>query len=264
MFVPALALALPAAAWPAALGECIARDARRLAPRSLAQLLGQRERLVLDEAQRLDPALSQALAADLSAGALADGTLAALQAETDTPLHLLRQIRVGEGVLRLGALYRVPADLSDPVVTAGPPAFVPGLTSQYYAFVQANLSKLPVVLADPQALKLTRAELPAYWRRVHAESRAQADLLRQGMLRAGRVIDHRTLDYRSPVFAVAQISYSRAVTAVAATWLAVWRESRADLTRQPAPRLVRPADRGRVTDPVPPPSDERPRIERMR
>lgn len=262
--MPALALAPPAAAWPAALGECIARDARRLVPRSLAQLLGQRERLVLDEAQRLSPALVQALALDLGNGVLEDATLAALQAETDAPLRLLRQIHVGEGVLRLGALYRVPADLSDPALTAGPPAFVPGLTREYYAFVQANLGKLPVVLADPAALNLGRAQLPAYWRRLHAESRAQADLLRRGLVRGGRVVDHRTLDYRSPVFAVAQISYSRAVTAVAATWLAVWRESRADLTRQPAPRNVRPVDRGRVTDPVPPPRDERPRTERMR
>ena len=56
------------------------------------------------------------------------------------------------------------------------------------------------------------------------------------------MVDHRTLDYRSPVFGVASLSYSRAVTAIAATWLAVWREARGDLTRIPSPATVTPSD----------------------
>jgi hypothetical protein len=56
------------------------------------------------------------------------------------------------------------------------------------------------------------------------------------------VVDHRTIDYRSPVFGVASLSYSRAVTAIAATWLALWRDSRGDLTRIRQPTMVRAHD----------------------
>jgi hypothetical protein len=41
---------------------------------------------------------------------------------------------------------------------------------------------------------------------------------------------------------VASLSYSRAVTAIAATWLALWRESRGDLTRIRMPLVVRAHD----------------------
>ena len=49
----------------------------------------------------------------------------------------------------------------------------------------------------------------------------------------GRVVDHRRLDYRSPAWAVSSLAYSRAVTAVAASWLAVWREAHGDTTHTP-------------------------------
>jgi hypothetical protein len=235
---------LPAHAWPASLVERIARDARRLVPRTLAQLLGERETLVMEEMRRFPPSLAQALAADLSEGLLRPATLGALARHGAEPLRLLQEQRLSDGVVRLGALRRIPADLADPIVTAGPPGFPAGLAREYYAFIEASLAKMPVTLHDPAALELRRADLPAYWSRVHADSRAQAAVLRAEMVRGGRVVDHRALDFRSPVFAVAQISWSRAVTAVAATWLATWREARGDLTRRPAPRRVEPDDRG--------------------
>ena len=44
------------------------------------------------------------------------------------------------------------------------------------------------------------------------------------------------------MFGVASLSYSRAVTAIAATWLAVWRDVRGDVTRTPRPETVAPSD----------------------
>jgi len=44
------------------------------------------------------------------------------------------------------------------------------------------------------------------------------------------------------VFGVASLSYSRAVNAVAATWLAVWRDVRGDVTRMVTPTPVKPRD----------------------
>jgi hypothetical protein len=41
---------------------------------------------------------------------------------------------------------------------------------------------------------------------------------------------------------VGSLAYSRAVTAIAATWLAVWRDAQGDVTRMAAPRQVHPQE----------------------
>jgi hypothetical protein len=235
-----LAHAAEAAAWPANLMECLNRDARKLLPKSLSRLLARREAQILDEVRRFPPRLGQALAEDLTAGRLQPDTLAALDAETAEVVKLLKEQRVSEGLVRLGALLRVPADVADPVLTAGPEGYPPGVTREYYAFLESSLDKIPVVLSDPPALKLSRAQLPTYWQDVLGESRGQSPVIRIEMFNNGRVVDHKSLDYRSPVFGVASLSYSRAVTAIAATWLAVWREARGDMTRMREPRTVAP------------------------
>jgi len=243
--VAALALMLaprPAACWPAALVESLARDARRLVPRTLAQLMADHEKQIFEAARAMPPEVGQALVLDLNAGTLRPGTVSVLEGQAAEALDLFRQRRVGDGVVRLGALLRVPADLSDPVLTGGPEGYPAGLTREYYAFVAESLDKIPVVLDDPPALKLDRRQLPRYWNGLLERSRGQAGVLRTELFRGGRVVDHRTLDYRSPVFGVASLSYSRAVTAIAATWLAVWREARGDLTRTPSPMAIRPSD----------------------
>ena len=67
-----------ASAWPAALTERIARDARRLVPRSLGMLMSEREKEIFEAAQRLPPELTQAVAADLVRGELQPSTIALL------------------------------------------------------------------------------------------------------------------------------------------------------------------------------------------
>jgi hypothetical protein len=248
-----LAWPLPALAWTATLQECLLRDARRLIPRTLARLMNEREPQILEELRRFPQPLGHSLATDLSTGSLRPATLAALESHTAEALLLFKQQRVSEGVVRLAATLRIPADLSDPVLTAGAQGYPSGVTREYYAFVEASLDKLPVVLADASALELRRSDLPGYWNGLLRDSRRQSPLIRSELFKRGRVVDHRSVDYRSPVFGVAQISYSRAVTAIAATWLAVWREARGDLTRQPEPRVVVPRDAPPLATAVPPP-----------
>ena len=239
-----VALALPRAgqSWPASLVESLARDARRLVPRTLAQLMADREKEIFAAARAMPPELGQALVTDLNSGTLRPATVAALEGQAAEALEMFRERRVTEGIVRLGALLRVPADLSDPVLTGGEEGYPAGVTREYYAFVSESLDKIPVVLDDPPALKLQRRELPRYWNGLLGRSRGQADVIRAELFRGGRLVDHRTLDYRSPVFGVASLSYSRAVTAIAATWLAVWREARGDVTRTPSPLSVHPRD----------------------
>ena len=236
-------MAASVAAWTGPLMESLARDARRLLPRSLARLMAERELQVLEEARRFPPSLSQAMAVDLTAGELRAETISAFESEGNAAVDLLRQQRLSDGLARLGGMLRSPADLADPVLAAGPEGYPPGVAREYYAFVETNLVKIPVVLDDQAALKLEPRELPAYWRGLLDRSRLQAPVIRTGLFRNGRVVDHRTIDFRSPVFGVASISYSRAVTGIAATWLALWRQAHGDTTRLPAPREVRPEDR---------------------
>ncbi len=247
-------LAPRAQAWPAALMEALNRDARRLVPRSLSRLLAEREPQVIEELRRFPPDIGQALARDLSSGRLSGETLADLDAQTARVVELLRTQRVSEGLVRLGGLMRIPADLADPVLSSGPEGYPSGVAVEYYAFVSASLGKIPVVLDDPPALELARKDLPAFWQRLVDRSRAQSAVIGDELFKNGRALDHRRIDFRSPVFGVASLSYSRAVTAIAATWLAVWREARGDTTRRPKPRQVAPRD---DAPPAPPP-DPRP------
>jgi len=230
----------PGLAWPAETMAALSRDARKLLPRSLSRLLGERESFVLDETRRFPPDLSRALAQDLPSGQLRPETLQALTAHTDAAFRLLKDGQVTEGLARLGGLLRIPADLSDPVLSVGPEGWPPGLTREYYALFSANLAKMPVVLDDRAALELTRKQLPALWQSLVERSRAQVPVMREALFVNGRVVDHRRLDYRSPAWAVASLAYSRAVTGTAATWLAVWREANGDTTRMPAAREVVP------------------------
>ena len=226
-------LAGSASAWPFDLMHLLGRDARRMVPRSLARLLFEREDQILERLRRFPPELAQPLAADMNAGGLSRETLQTLDAEASAIVELLTTKRVHEGLIRLGTLLRVPADLADPALASGRRAYPPGVVREYYAFIGSNLDKIPVVLEDEGSLELKRAELPGYWQLVATRSHEQAPVIRDGLFKNGRLVDHRTLDFRSPVFGVGSISYSRAVTAIAATWMAIWREAGGDPTRTP-------------------------------
>jgi hypothetical protein len=252
LLLAGLAVAVPAGsarAWPASLIPALTRDALKVVPRSLGRLLLERQDKILDEAQRFPPELDQALSADLASGTLSAESQAALDAYVGQALELIKKRRVSEGLVRLGATLRIAATFSDPILTGGgPDGYPPGVTREYYAFVEANLSKIPVVLEDPKALDLPRKQLGSYWQSLMDSSRSQAPVIR-GELFPGRLVDHRSLDWRSPIFSAASLSYSRTVTAIAATWMAQWREVRGDVTRQPQPKLITPHDA--ATEPVP-------------
>jgi hypothetical protein len=240
----ALLAAAPTAAgaWPAETVVAMTRDARRLLPRSLNRLLGERESQVKDELARFPPQLAQRVFADLPSGRLSPPTLDALQAEVARVAAMLHEGRMSEGLPRLGALARIPADLSDPMLTVGPEGWPPGLAREYYALFAANLSRMPVVLEDRAVLETSRPQLPALWQSVLDRSRAQAPTVRAEMFRGGRVVSASRLDYRSPAWAVSSLAYSRAVAAVAATWLAAWRSANGDLTNVPGTRVAVPRD----------------------
>jgi hypothetical protein len=237
-----------AGAWPAETMTALGRDARRLLPRSLARLLGEREAQINQGLRRFPPDILRALAVDIRAGRLRAETLAALDYETRRVVELLQEGQVSEGLVRLGGLLRVPADLSDPILAGLPDGWPAGVPREYYALFEANLDRMPVVLDEATPLDAKRTQLPAVWQSLLDRSRPQAPVIRGEFFRQGRLVDHRRLDYRSPAWAVASISYSRAVTGIAATWLAVWREARGDTTSMGRTRPVSPRGRAETAE----------------
>jgi hypothetical protein len=231
-----------APAWPVSLMESLARDAQRLVPKTLVRLMQEREKEIFAATQAFPPELSQAMARDLTSGQLQPATIAQLEAHTAEALLLIKQQRVSEGIVAMGALLRIPADLSDPVLSVGPQGYPPGVTQEYYKFVSASLPRIPVVREDSKALTLNRRALPGYWQATLDRSRSDSAVIGIELFQRGRLIDHRQIDYRNPVFGVASLAYSRAVNAIAATWLALWREARGDVTRMPKPVLVKPVN----------------------
>ena len=234
-------LAAPALAWPPDLEQQLYRDALRLLPRSLAVLLNDRELAVLAAARESTPEMT-GWQGELSSGHIRPETVGVVEAQFKDAATLMYKRQLSAGLVRMGATFRVAADVSDPVLCAGASTFPPGVISEYYAFVAKNIDKIPVVLNDDRALKMGTQELPAYWHALLTRSREDAPFITTELFQNGRLVRHYTLDYRSPVFGVGSLAYSRAVNSVAATWLAGWRSVRGDLTRMRQPRIVEPQD----------------------
>lgn len=234
--------AAPAFAWPADLARSIARDARRLVPRSLADVLAAQEaEIVADARDAAMPALPL-LYADLPRGRVSAATRKAIGGELATRVAAFRGESFRAGVVGLGRAYRLAVDLADPGLGAGlgtDPRSA-AIRREFYLFVVANRDKIPLVVAPQDALRLRLEAIPDFLADVAATAPAQSARLREEGQENGRVLRHDEIDFRSPVFAVASTAYSRSVTAVAATWIAVWRASGGDMTRQKTPQVVSP------------------------
>jgi hypothetical protein len=237
-----LAGGAPAAAWPADLARSIARDARRLVPRSLADILARQEAEVVAEARVAQMRVLPLLYADLSRGRVSAATQGALAEDLSARVEAFRGKSFRAGVIGLGGAYRLAVDLADPALGSGlgGDAKAAALRREFYLFVAANRDKIPLVVAPQDALGLRLEAVPGFLAQVAAATPAQSTRLRDEGLEGGRVLLHDEIDFRSPVFAVASTAYSRSVTAVAATWIAVWRASGGDMTRPKTPRTVGP------------------------
>jgi len=229
-------------AWPADLSQRIAKDALKIIPKSLAEILLANEAEIFADARTSTmPALSL-IYADLPRGRLAEPTRQALALEFTERVKALRGENFRAAVIALGATYRLAVDLADPGVGQGigSDAKAKAIRREFYAFTTGNLDKIPVVLVEPDSMRLAVDRLPDFLDGVTTKTPEQAARLREEAQEGGRVLPAGEIDFRSPVFAVASTAYSRSVCAVAATWIGIWRAAGGDMTRQKPPRIIKP------------------------
>jgi len=256
LVVIALALAAlvsgprPAEAWPAELSQRIAKDALKLVPKSLADLFRANEVEIFADARTSKMEALPLVYLDLAGGKLTPATQAALGREFAERVKALHGQSFRTAVIALGATYRLSVDLADPSVGLGmgTDAKAKAIRREFYLFTTSNLDKIPVVVVEPDSMRIKMDALPGFLATVAGKTPAQAARLREEGEEDGRVVPAAEIDFRSPVFAVASIAYSRSVSAVAATWIAIWRSAGGDMQRVKPPQLIRPKPFGQKNE----------------
>lgn len=232
---PSLAAASGGSAWTPAVRERMAADALKVAPPTLA-------RFVLRHFDSFKTGLRDAAArgeitqhrqmGDETTGAATALELterwAAVAMEERRPISVL--------VYRLGVVAHYAADLNDPLLTSqsgGGAAFGP----DYAGYVEENLHLYPAVFYGYPSLE----QIPPAGENRMAVVRDGMDSaemargyfphLERAYSRSGGSSDG--FDVRSIPFGIASLSYSRAVTGVARSWLRVWVAARGDLSGTP-------------------------------
>lgn len=231
-----------AQAWPADLSQRIARDALKLVPRSLAEIVLANEVEIFAQARGAASRPLSLVYLDLPKGRLTAPTKAALAQEMAERANALHGQDFKRAVIALGASYRLAVDLADPGLGSGlgADAKARAIRREFYLFVAANRDKIPLVVVEPDSMRMTLEAVPGFLAEVVAQTGAQAALLRAEAQDDGRVLPHTEIDFKSPVFAVASTAYSRSMSAVAATWIAIWRSAGGDMNRHKSPQIINP------------------------
>jgi len=234
-----------AAAWPADLSQRIAKDALKLLPKSLSELFLAHQDAIFADARTTGMPSLPLVYRDLPKGKLSQPTRAAITKEVGDRLTALQGNDFRGAVIALGSMYRLSVDLADPAVgdELGADAKARAIRKEFYAYVTANLDKIPVVVVEPDSMRIKPDKIPGFLDDVVGKTPSQSAMLRAEGQEDGKVLRATEIDFRSPVFAVASTAYSRSVSAVAATWIAMWRAAGGDMQRQKPPRIINPNPR---------------------
>ncbi len=223
-----LALPAVAVAWAPETRIRIADEAIRLMPRSLRTALeNHREPLLRgllepqmheDRPEHRPPWLQGSLDAEI------DKRAAALIDAVQKPAPF-REVAASFGAL---AHFVMDAD------------FPPGMTADgasryahFAAFCEQRLPKFPLVFDGHDHEELARSEFRGFALALMERSRRDDDELARSYREAGEPPVPAAFDDRSIPFAIASLSYSRAVTDVARAWFAAWRDAYGDTGRTP-------------------------------
>lgn len=137
----------------------------------------------------------------------------------------------GEIARRFGILAHFVADAGFPPGSGGPDG--DRRYAHFAAFCESRRPKFPLVFYGHDSPALARGDVTGFAAAIVERARAQDSDLARAYAQAPSWDDPASFDDRSIPFAIASLSYSRAVTDVAQAWVAAWRACHGDLAGTP-------------------------------
>ncbi len=162
-------------------------------------------------------------------GGSLDAEIGRAASELERSVADLRPFR--EIARRFGALAHYVADAGFPPLASDRAA--PSRFRHFTSFCESRREKFPLVFYGYDDADLVRRDWSAFGRRVLEAARDEDRLLERAYVQAGDPPNPAAFDDRSVPFAVASLSYSRAVTDIARAWLEAWTAANGDVSRTP-------------------------------
>jgi hypothetical protein len=224
-FVLLFLFPLTAHAWTPASEERIAKKSAALAPPDLRMLLERfevdhREGLARAQAEEGSDAHRYFVAS--RSGRLRDR----IDSESSAVISMIRKGAPMASVIeRLGVIVHLVADANNPFHAANHDARLNASQRDFESYFERRLTKFPTVFYGLDR----RFRLSPYLDRTFSRSANFYPLLREEYFRSGIRRTSESFDDRSTAFAVASISYSRAVTDVVNIYYYIWKEAGGDV-----------------------------------
>ena len=217
--------------WPAEAYKIMAYDTLRLLPPALSRVLWRHEDELIASVRRLDIETASRLASDAAANRLSSETLVDVDARIERIAAMIDSRRPFRDIsIEFGALLRVAADLSDPMlVGAGSPEFV-RVSGEYRRFVELNLHQVPLVHDKHLPHPLNGSTITELLRETRSSTAGSLIDISNAFWQDGRVVPAEHFDFRSIPYARFSLAYSRSVTAASYLWLAAWSRANGDFT----------------------------------
>ena len=228
--------AAPAAAWTDATRQRMLKDALRIAPPALADILTAYEkqlvRGMLDPSRREDEEVhwqhvddGRGLAAH--GVALKDSEIRAMLEERRSPRRIAYEF---------GTLAHLVADLAFPLSVSDADPREPLYREAYRSYIEQSLDRIPYVLDRGPTPLLDRGEIEAHLMESARRSGKNYALIGPAFNDDGAPRTPAAVDERSIPFGVASLAYSQAVNDIVRVWEHLWRAAEGDMSGAPYPK----------------------------
>jgi hypothetical protein len=235
LVLAAAAGTVPGMAWTAAARVEIVRDAVRLMPESLRELMIHHERELL--AGLLEPGSAEDQPEHWQHPEGAYGT-AARRAEEDAEglaAAVNGRVPFSEVMHRFGRLAHWVSDVNDPLHAGDRDPRLRAYYRDYQTYLEQQLPRFPLVFQGYRDATLSAGGPEAYLMRSAQRAREYGRAVGRAYDPEGRRISLEAFDERSLAFGVGSLSYSNAVNDISRVWLWTWEQAHGDTSRTPLP-----------------------------
>ncbi len=256
----------PAGAWTDATRQQMLKDALKIAPPALNDILmayeKQMVRGMIDPSRHEDEEVHWQHPG--GGGGLAAQGVAMKEGEIRTLLEERRSPR--RVAYEFGTLAHLVADLAFPLNTSDADPREPLYRDAYRRYIESKLARIPVVFDRQPPPDLVGGDLKAFALASARQAAGNYPLIGPAFRDDGTPSSAQALDERSVAFGIASLSYSHAVSNITWVWMHVWKSVNGDMTGTPALALPPPEKAklparppraaGARTPPAPAPSPE--------